>query len=179
MGLATFIRMLVYRQGWCEVGSRRATEHGLAPPLDRDDSKFDHGKREPTDWQLQRLKKPLSTQVPLIPTCSVRMTSFLLRQGRVYRHLLPDDVTGPFRWHSDTSFAINQPNFCFAAVKIHTNREASHSKTVPVTLKPSVVGSKLRETFTRPIHSQLNWAILPCDVIAGGKLSKLRSFDRQ
>jgi len=27
-----------------------------------------------------------------------------------------------------------------------------------------------------PIHSQLNWAILLCDVIPDGKLSKLRSF---
>jgi hypothetical protein len=30
-----------------------------------------------------------------------------------------------------------------------------------------------------PIHSQINWAILLYDVMPDGKLSKLRSFDRQ
>jgi len=33
--------------------------------------------------------------------------------------------------------------------------------------------------FKRLLHSYLNWAILPCDVIPDEKLSKLRSFDRQ
>jgi len=33
--------------------------------------------------------------------------------------------------------------------------------------------------LNRPIHSQLNWAILLCDVIPDGKTEQMRSFDRQ
>jgi len=36
-----------------------------------------------------------------------------------------------------------------------------------------------QQSIKGPIQSQLNWAILLCDVIPDGKLSKLRSFDRQ
>jgi hypothetical protein len=45
--------------------------------------------------------------------------------------------------------------------------------------RPQTVPQYLRIAFKRPLHFQLNWAILLCDVIPDGKLSKLRGFDRQ
>jgi hypothetical protein len=42
-----------------------------------------------------------------------------------------------------------------------------------------VHGLSCRNYLQRPIHSQLNCNILLCDIIPDGKLSKLRSLDRQ
>lgn len=89
--------MLVYRQGWRKVGSRRAVEHGHAPPLDRDYPSSTMGNESRPIGIFDDLGSPYQRRVPLARTCSVGMTSFLLGQGRVYRHLLPDDCTGLFR----------------------------------------------------------------------------------
>ena len=89
--------MLVHRQAWRKVGSRRATEHGQAPPLDRDYPSSTTGNESRLTGIFDDLVRPFQRQVPLGPTRSVRMASFLFGQGRVYRHVLPDDGTGPIR----------------------------------------------------------------------------------
>ena len=72
----------------------------------------------------------------------------------------------------------NNPSFnCFYLLKQQCCADVS--VVLGRLLDPGCGVACCRERVKRPIHSRLNWTILMCDVIPDGKLSKLRSFDRQ